>query len=135
MEGYQTIIIDCKEEFVDGGNYISCPLVCEYPSRHNLIFCQDMDKKIIHFEEIGIIFTYPLSVEARIKFNNSDGFSCTDLWKCIYEGYSFIYKIEKDFLNRGGGEGPYGIWGHVISDLFLEAIYVKNNLVRLGIGS
>ena len=75
------------------------------------------------------------------------GFSRKDLFHYIYEEYKNIYDEEEqqvgdpgtyeNLYNRKKSEGPYGIWGHQLGDLYLESIRhdPKTKIVNLDIGS
>lgn len=70
-----------------------------------------------------------------------------DLWRCIYEGYKKIYDEEEadagdpgsapNLLNRGQSEGRFGIWGHYISELYIEQINynARTRTISMFIGS
>jgi hypothetical protein len=84
-------------------------------------------KNKIEKEEIFIQFDYPLETPAVMKFKDKNGFDLAKIIQCIIEGYVNIYKSEE----------KYGIWGHEINDLSIEAILYdeKKNLVTMSIGS
>ena len=92
----------------------------------------DPDKLVINDEKIKIRFTYPLSSEQIFIYENKGGFTRLDVYRCIYEGYKKIYDEEEEavgdpgiygnVLNRKRSDGPYGIWGHYIGELWIEGI-------------
>lgn len=96
---------------------------------------------IIEEESIIIEFTYPLSREVELEFNNKGGFSRMDLWRYIYEGYKKIYDEEEsdagdpgnapNLLNRAQSNGRYGIWGHYLGELYIERISYDANTKRV----
>lgn len=104
-------------------------------------------KIIIKDENINIEFDYPLSNVVKFNFSKSGGFSIYDIIKYICSGYERIYREEEEevgnpghipgMFNRMASNGPYGIWGHDINDLFIEAIDYdkKKKLITLSIGS
>jgi hypothetical protein len=91
--------------------------------------------------------TYPLSVEIIRNYEQKGGFSRKDLFRYIYEAYKNIYEeVEgqvgdpgtyERLYNRKKSEGPYGIWGHYLNELYLESISYdpKTKIVDLAIGS
>lgn len=120
--------------------YITCPQVCSFlehlaqktigtPSDEELI---NPDTIVVAQDEITITFDYPLERPAKLTFTNPGGFSRYEFFRCVYEGYKNIYAQEESvdgdpgmipgMLNRARSDGPYGIWGHVMSDLFLEGV-------------
>lgn len=112
----------------------------EYPARvvgfkdpnivDNLI---DPDKLITPSKDIKIRFDYPLSRPVVLSFSNPDGFTRKQLFEAIYAGYKHIYDLEDDpgyiegTFNRASSEGPYGIWGHYMDDLFIEGVLKKTD--------
>lgn len=105
------------------------------------------DEIIIPDEKITLRITYPLSVEVQRQRKQKGGFSRKDLFRWIYEEYKKIYEEEEQqvgdpgtynmLYNRKESEGPYGIWGHYLNDLYIEFIQYdpKNKVVNLEIGS
>jgi hypothetical protein len=105
------------------------------------------DEIIIPDEKISIRFTYPLSVELIYEYEQNWGFSRKNLFKFIYKAYKRIYDEEEqevgdpgiyeNLYNRKKSNGPYGIWGHYLDDLYLEFIRYnpKTKVVNLAIGS
>lgn len=125
--------------------YTGCPRVCDFlehfsqkelgtPCDDELI---DPDTIVISRDKITITFSYPLERETKLTFTNPGGFSRYDFFRCVYEGYKNIYAQEEavagnpgnipGMLNRARSDGPYGIWGHVMEDLFLEGITDKGD--------
>jgi hypothetical protein len=102
---------------------------------------KDADEIIIEKEEISILYSYPLSVTAKLTFTSRGVFRRIDVARCIYEGYRKIYEEEEqedkdpgyiqNTYNRGFSKGRYGIWGHYLEDLILSKIeYLpKHNIV------
>lgn len=87
---------------------------------------EDITKK----EAIEIVFDYPLSKPCTLTFSRPAGFTRRSFAQAVYDGYMKIYDEEESaagktdnipgMLNRSRSDGPHGIWGHVIGDLFLE---------------
>lgn len=134
--------------------WITCPRVCDFPEflaqmEHGTPCDGELihpDTIVITRDNITITFDYPLSTSAKLTFTKLGGFSRFDFFCCIYEGYKTIYDQEEDvdgdpglipgMLNRMSSNGPYGIWGHVMGDLYLEAVIDKGDGdYELGIGS
>lgn len=114
------------------------PIASDEYEVQNLFFPEEI--------EADLYVTYPLSVVVKntIKFN-----SLHKLIDCIRETYRQIYdeeeksmtKVEKNenLYNRGSSDGKYGIWGHSIYDLVIEAIRILEGkdrpVVEVYIGS
>ena len=102
---------------------------------------------IITDEKITIRITYPISVEVVHEYEQKGGFSRKDLFRYIYEAYKEIYDEEERAVgdpgtyerlyNRRESNGPYGIWGHYLEELFLEFIRFdsKTKTIHPAIGS
>ena len=110
------------------------------------------DKKIvIKASKVILHVSYPLKtpVEFEIVASKEKGFTKADLVKCISKVYHRIYREEKKstkvkvlpdsqrgyMYNRNTTDGKYGIWGHDIGDLGLDAIEVeeKDNQIHLSL--
>ncbi len=123
------------------------PLIIDYADENLRNRIINPDEVIIPDEKITIKFTYPLSVEIVREYEQKGGFSRKDLFRHIFEAYKNIYDEEeqqvgdpgtyKNLYNRKKSEGPYGIWGHQLGDLYLESIRYdpKTKIVNLDIGS
>jgi hypothetical protein len=110
-------------------------------------FIKNPDEIVIPLKEIKIKYTYPLSNPVVFTYQSEDGFTRLMLINNICETYKNIYKLEEEIsdapgrawegsLNRGTSDGPYGIWGHDIDDLSLDAMYQLNNgMFELSISS
>lgn len=106
-------------------------------------YIKNPDEIVIPLKEIKIKYTYPLSNPVVFTYQSEDGFTRLMLINNICETYKNIYKLEGDpgrawegSFNRGTSYGPYGIWGHDIEDLSLDAMYQLNNgMFQLGISS
>lgn len=76
---------------------------------------------------------YPLTRERQVEVIHDDGSAWTQdqFVAAVRKAYAEIYAAEPDpgriagMLNRATSEGPYGIWGHVLSDLVLEGAESK----------
>ena len=106
------------------------------------------DEIVADSPEITIVFRYPLSGEFELNFKalNDSFFTRKDFWRAVYEGYLKIYGEEDTAVgttdnipgmcNRAVSEGPYGIWGHHIGDLYLEGVReISPNKFELSMGS
>jgi hypothetical protein len=109
------------------------------------------DEIVIIEENIKIEFDYPLQNVFTFDFVSSGGFTRKHLVELIAKTYQQIYQEEDQssqvqvipmenrttLLNRNQTNGKYGIWGHDISDLWLEGIHynTSTNTVLLDIGS
>lgn len=85
-----------------------------------------------------LFIDYPLArpVQAPIDASRPAGFSERELCRAIRRTYARIYEEEDatanhpgqvgvgHVINRTTSDGVHGIWGHVISDLFIEGIDV-----------
>lgn len=137
--------IDIRKTYEDGS--IGTPTIIDYEVEEVRNRLVEPDELIIKEEKITILFTYPLSVKVKFEFENKDGFTRLDLFRCIYEGYKKIYDEEEEevgdpgtydrLYNRGKSHGKYGIWGHYMDDLYLEIIFYDpiERLCTLAIGS
>ncbi len=100
------------------------------------------DEIFTDLPKITIYFNYPLKNPVAFHYESPNGFTYKDFYRCVYEGYTTIYKEEEDpgyvsgMLNRANSEGPYGIWGHYLGDLCLEGFDEKTpGYYTLSIGS
>lgn len=92
-------------------------------------------------------YDYPLSREAEFKHVLTERTTVIDILLLGAADYRTIYAEETDtegipgnipgMLNRAPTNGKYGIWGHVLSDLYFEAIHINVNTksINFGIGS
>lgn len=89
------------------------------------------------------IYDYPLDREAKFKRKITPKTSARNLLRFGARDYKKIYDAEKDpgyipgMFNRSRSDGPYGIWGHYMGDLFFEGILIDehNKTVRFSMGS
>ena len=98
-------------------------------------------------EIIRIEFNYPLSATHTFEFHKKGGFTNMDFVRAVCKKYKEIYAEEDKSMsgkeryipgmfNRQTSDGKYGIWGHVLGDLFLEGAKLKSNGVwTLSMGS
>jgi hypothetical protein len=104
------------------------------------------NRQLTHLERIQITFDYPLSQPTTREFFKEGGFTLYDFYQAVYEGYVKIYAEEDGavgdpglipgMLNRATSNGPHGIWGHGIEDLFLEGFRETSpGKFELGMGS
>jgi hypothetical protein len=106
-----------------------CPRVAGFPDirPENIV---GGNRQLTELERIWITFDYPLSQPNTREFFKPGGFTLYDFYQAVYEGYVKIYAEEDGavgdpglipgMLNRARSQGPHGIWGHGIEDLFLE---------------
>lgn len=137
------------------GNYIYNLDIADHWTPHIIDYANEElrnriinpDEIIIPDEKITLRITYPLSVEVLYEYEQKGGFSRKDLFQIIYKEYKKIYDEEEEqagdpgtyerLYNRRESNGPYGIWGHYLDDLYLEFIRYdpKTKIVNLAIGS
>lgn len=145
--------IDVIREKGTADEWTTCPTVCEFvdhlAQKELGTPCDELvdpDTIVAPFEQITITFNYPLECPAKLTFTSLNGFSRYAFFGCVYEGYKNIYAQEEAVdgdpgmnpgtLNRARSNGPYGIWGHGMSDLFLESVIDNGDgNYELGIGS
>ena len=96
---------------------------------------------------ISVHYDYPFHSPATFKHTSHDnrGFTRAQLARTIVEQYRKMYEDEHaavsdpghipDMFNRQTSSGPYGIWGHDLSDLVLHTIRKKGNIYELGVDS
>jgi hypothetical protein len=117
--------------FIDvriGRHMMSSPRVVDFPKAS-----PEGAAKITDRETIEVKFTYPLNNPVTKTFTNPGGFTAYDFLKVVNETYTTIYREEEEaagnpghvpgMLNRAESHGPHGIWGHDMSDLFLEGVF------------
>ncbi len=142
-----TKTIEINQIYVKGTEheFESCVQVADYLDRSKLDLV-DPNEKVTDLERLNITFDYPLTTPVVIGFSNAGGFTRMDLFRVIYEGYKSIYDREEiacgktdnipGMLNRQTSGGPFGIWGHYMGDLFIEAVEIYDDgTVELGMGS
>jgi hypothetical protein len=117
----------------------------------NLIIPDDV---IIPDEQVSFEYDYPLRAEVRVEHKSVGGFPRRLIYRLVYEDYMRIYAEEDaavgdpgtvrqatggkcGLVNRMRSDGPHGIWGHYMGDLYIEGcIYDKEHKVlRFSIGS
>jgi hypothetical protein len=93
------------------------------------------------------VYDYPLKHVARFQHDLTPEMSKIDILLLGSVDYKTIYALEDaasgktghipGMLNRQTSAGPYGIWGHDISDLYFESVDVNygSRIVEFGIGS
>jgi hypothetical protein len=92
-------------------------------------------------------YDYPLSTTAKFKHKLTPKTSGRNILRYAARDYKKIYDIEdgkagdpgyiKGMLNRNESDGPFGIWGHYMGDLFFEGIHIDpaKKIVRFFMGS
>lgn len=93
------------------------------------------------------LYRYPLSVKVAIPHLFTSQQSSIDILMLAKKDYQDIYAAEDaavgktenipGMLNRDTSAGPYGIWGHCLSDLYFETIHIDNaeKIISFDIGS
>jgi hypothetical protein len=111
-----------------------------------------MDAKKAHRLPLGLplgeyefVYDYPLKTSASFKRHLSPAATAADLMVYGRQDYGTIYAQEEaavgnpghitGMLNRAGSDGPYGIWGHDISDLQFAGIHITGFKVEFNIDS
>ncbi len=74
-----------------------------------------------------LFIDYPLHNKAQFDLNTGNGMGFLGIIKQISKAYKKVYSAP----------GKYGIWGHCIEDLVVEAIYVDYDKkeIKLSMGS
>ena len=124
------------------------PKVVDYEKEEIKETLKKPNKIVIKDKETSIYFNYPLDNPVSFSYGNDKGFTNMDLFQCVYEGYKKIYdeeevEMEKEvetiegLYNRKATHGKYGIWGHYITDLYIEGMTYDPELkqIKLIIGS
>lgn len=97
-------------------------------------------------DKIRIHFDYPLTHEVTFTFEGKKPWRLSDILDKIAEGYCKIYDEEDEtrtvdtvirgtLLNRPTTNGKYGIWGHILNDLYVEGLYKKSGIWYMDTGS
>ena len=119
----------------------------DYDGAETYLALIDGDEIVVESPEIEIVFDYPLEQAVTLSFSNDDSpFTRRDFWRAVYEGYTQIYREEDEavgetgpipgMFNRATSEGPHGIWGHDMGDLYIEGVTeVGHNKFELLMGS
>ena len=91
---------------------------------------KDPGARFTELKAVTIVFRYPLTRKARLKFRSETGFTRAEIIECIRSGYRRIYAEERE-------ESKWGIWGHEMGNLLIESVEVDDDtgIVNLGIGS
>ena len=105
--------------------------------RHPEMDIHDSDEVLIPARRAELCLDYPLSVTVIAPITaTGGGITRTDILKAIHDAYAEIYRREDAasrpdnpedrgaVLNRNRTQGPFGIWGHDIGDLVVEALQV-----------
>lgn len=108
------------------------------------------DEVVIRRCSVRLKIDYPLEKPFyfMIEKDSKDGITRKHLVKSICKFYQKIYREEETksshpaglipgMLNRQTSNGPYGIWGHDITDLVITDIYYhpESNIVELSVDS
>jgi len=140
--------IDYMMDYEDGDGPQPSPVrVVEYEDEEVKEALIDGDEIITQSSVIQIKFEYPLHNSTTLTFTNEGKpFTRKCFWQAIFDGYTRIYREEDEaagptgtipgMYNRETSVGPYGIWGHIIEDLFIEGVVEKKkNFFTLQMGS
>lgn len=103
---------------------------------------QSLHKKIgLVAGDYVFIYDYPLDREVRIQHTLTEETTPHDILLLGQTDYENIYKAEDDavghpgnipgMLNRAHSDGPIGIWGHDISDLYFEGINIRRKKMEI----
>lgn len=130
------------------------PSISDWLSQKDQFNLESPDEIVIPEQNIYIAIDYPVRDTYTFHFvaNTEKGFTREFLIDCICTQYEKIYVEENavckvssieermrkgGLINRESTNGPYGIWGHDIEDLYLEGINYDANtqMVTLSIGS
>jgi hypothetical protein len=122
------------EEFGLGGFHIES---CELDG------LQDGDEIVAPFDRIEIAVSYPLRKPFRFRFERKGGFTRAQLVEKICATYRDLYEAEAKkqatapgLVDAPENRPPFGIFGHDIADLILEAIvHEGGGKYRLEVGS
>lgn len=113
------------EESEVGCLYVLNSLNTEYGYR--LI---DGDKFVTRKHTLEFRYDYPLERSVRFTHIRKGGWRKKDIIRTIQQDYKHIYKEDGKCV-----DGVYGVWGHDIGDLMIEAFDIKGNIVYPHIGS
>jgi hypothetical protein len=93
-------------------------------------------------------YDYPLKNKASFQRQITRAMSVIDILILARYDYERIYAAEDaavgkptdyipGMLNRQQSSGPYGIWGHILSDLYFEQVNINpdTNTISFSIGS
>ena len=95
--------------------------------------------------EITVVIDYPLTKPCKLYISGGP-ITAERFCKAVSDMYHVIYKEEDrtspepaglvpGMLNRSTTSGKYGVWGHGIGDLVLEAAERSNGVWRIMVGS
>jgi len=126
-------------------------------NHHVASFCRedvgDEERYLVDDTPLGLtgeytfVYTYPLSAAARFNHPLITSAGSIDILLIAKADYEYIYAEEDaacgetpnipGMLNRDRSEGPYGIWGHCLSDLYFEEIQIdsEKKIITFCIGS
>jgi hypothetical protein len=95
------------------------------------------DEVVLDATAVTVVLDYPLAFPHYFTITADKGFTRAQLLKAISDEYYKIYREEEStattktvpldqrkVYNRNETNGKYGIWGHDITDLGLDDIYV-----------
>lgn len=130
------------------------PSINDWLNQKDQFNLESPNEIVIPEQKISIAIDYPVRDRYTFDFdaNTEQGFTREFLIDCICSQYKKIYEEENavckvssidermrmgGLINRESTDGPYGIWGHDIDDLYLEGItyHASTKMVILSIGS
>lgn len=124
------IEIAVRHDEEDGEYFYAGPSVCAIPELTESDLKDGDNFLVTDLDYITIEFDYPLDRPTSLAFSQHGGFRALDFLRCVFKGYSQIYKEEHEavgdpghipgMFNRAASNGPYGIWGHDMEDLWFE---------------
>jgi hypothetical protein len=144
------ILVAKFEPFESDPQYGRVPPSLASPHYDRLI---DASRIVLRASSATLVIDYPLHRAARFQIlpdAPDAGFSVRGIVRAVAEKYAQVYAEEKasaskpianipGMMNRAESDGKYGIWGHNLDDLVLEAVDLRTEngavLVELEVGS
>jgi hypothetical protein len=121
-------------DYLTSDGYIAqMPMDPKYSSRKAIL---DSGSTMIKARTITFEYDYPLRDYIQFTHTSKNGWTRRKIFDTIQKDYLKIYK-EEDEAIADGEEGPHGIWGHDLGDLFLEGVFYnsKTKMVTIDVGS
>lgn len=90
---------------------------------------QNPDDVVLEAADPVLVLNYPLNMDVTLPLRGSQHGKITriELLGLIHDAMQGIYEQEDEALEAGQGEPPFGIYGHGIDDLAVEAIHVHEH--------
>lgn len=150
LESEKVLYIQCMVRVLDVGlDYTSPGLIFPVPN--------NLDASVFMGGDYTFVYDYPLRERAEFTHTLTPSTTSEDLLKIGLSDYRNIYAEEERttpiaaqesstiniggrtliLMNRTSTTGRYGIWGHVLADLFFEGIAINTELrlVKFTMGS